>query len=236
LFSTDLHDDILRLDEFEAHHVRHVLRMAAGDTVELFDGRGTTAQAVIEKADRKTVEVRILRRDQRPPRQTGRIILAVSMAKGQRFETLIEQGTELGVDHFVPVLFQRTVKQAAGNSAVQRYHKIAVAAAKQCGRVFLPKIDPAEGFEDALERLTTEYPNAKMIFGGFSSEATPLLPWSIENRDTVAIVGPEGGLADQEQQILIRAGVREVKICQTTLRIETAALALAAILCAKRDS
>ncbi len=228
--------DSIELDDVESHHIRNVLRMTAGDTVELFDGQGSTAEASIEKTNRRTIRARVLRRTQHPPRQSGRIVLAVSMAKGQRFEALIEQGTELGVDHFVPVVFQRTVKQAAGDSSGPRFHKIAVAAAKQCGRVFLPKIDSVSRFEEVLGRLRIEYPTANCIFGGFSAEAIPLLRGGLEAGDTIAWIGPEGGFNDEEQRILRDTGAKEIVLCQTTLRIETAGIALASILCAGRDS
>jgi 16S rRNA (uracil1498-N3)-methyltransferase len=236
LFSENLQEDTIVLDETEGHHIYKVLRLGPGDAVELFDGDGTCAEGAIESADRRGVRVRIVNRRQQPPRPNRRIILATSMPKGQRFEQVIEQATELGVDRIVPVVFERTIKQASGPSALQRYHKIAVSACKQCGRNRLPHMDEPLDLDDCLSMIRSDYPNAVMLFGGFSDTSVPLSEWSMPDSDTVAFIGPEGGLNEQEQQLLTQAGSVEVRLCNSILRIETAAAAFGAILCAKRDS
>ena len=150
LYCENLQDDSIVLDETEGHHLYKVLRLGPGDAVELFDGDGTCAEGEIETADRRGVRVRIVGRRQQAPRPNRRIILATSMPKGQRFEQVIEQATELGVDRIVPVVFERTIKQASGPSALQRYHKIAVSACKQCGRNRLPQMDLPLDLDECL--------------------------------------------------------------------------------------
>jgi 16S rRNA (uracil1498-N3)-methyltransferase len=236
LYCDNLQDDTIVLDETEGHHLYKVLRLGPGDAVELFDGDGTLVEGAIESADRRGVRVRIVSRKQDPPRPNRRIILATSMPKGQRFEQVIEQATELGVDRIVPVVFERTIKQASGPSALQRYHKIAVSACKQCGRNRLPQMDLPLDLDDCLAMIRSDYPNAAMLFGGFSDKSVPLADWSMPDIDTIAFIGPEGGLNEQEQDHLTGAGAVEVRLCDSILRIETAAAAFGAILCAKRDS
>jgi len=236
LYCETLQDDTIVLDETEGHHIYKVLRLGPGDAVELFDGDGTCAEGAIEAADRRGVRVRIVNRRQDPPRSNRRIILATSMPKGQRFEQVIEQATELGVDRIVPVVFERTIKQASGPSALQRYHKIAVSACKQCGRNRLPQMDLPLDLDECLAQIKADYPNAAMLFGGFSSKSVPLADWPMPDADTIAFIGPEGGLNEQEQELLTAAGSIEVRLCDSVLRIETAAAAFGAILSAKRDS
>jgi 16S rRNA (uracil1498-N3)-methyltransferase len=236
LYCENLQEDTIVLDETEGHHIYKVLRLGPGDAVELFDGDGTLAEGAIESADRRGVRVRIVNRREEPPRPNRRIILATSMPKGQRFEQVIEQATELGVDRIVPVVFERTIKQASGPSALQRYHKIAVSACKQCGRNRLPQMDEPLDLDDCLSMIRSDYPTAAMLFGGFSAKSVPLSEWSMPDVDAIAFIGPEGGLNEQEQELLLAAGSVEVRLCDSVLRIETAAAAFGSILSAKRDS
>lgn len=236
LFCENLAGDSVLLDQTEGHHIFKVLRLGPGDPVDLFDGDGGLARGEIETADRRGVRVRIVHRRQDPPRPNRRIVLAVSMPKGQRFEQVIEQATELGVDRILPVVFERTIKQASGPSALERYRKIMISACKQCGRNRLPQMDLPVDLDDCLERIRTDYSNSVMLFGGFSAQSVPLANWPIPDSDAVMLIGPEGGLNEAEQAILQRAGAIEVRLCDSVLRIETAAAAFSAILCAKRDS
>jgi 16S rRNA (uracil1498-N3)-methyltransferase len=203
--------------------------------VELFDGRGTVAQAGITDITRKTVTLQVERIHNEPARTTGRIVIAASMAKVQRFDWLITKCTELGVDHLSAVIFERTVKLAKGISTSERYNKLAIAAVKQCGRIFLPKITGPADLRQTLSLLKNDYPNAQLIFGSLSDEAKAVFGFSTSDKDIVAVVGPEGGLAEEELNLLKSAGASEVRLTDTTLRIETAAVAFAAILCTNRD-
>jgi len=223
----------LRLDAVESHHIIHVLRLVVGERIELFDGRGTVAKAVISDIARKTVTVQVDNIRTMPSRTAGQIVIATSTAKAQRLDWLITKCTELGIDHIALVLFERTVKQAAGRSALQRYEKLAIAAAKQCGRIFLPKITGPLGFTETLEGLKKQYQQAQLIFGSLSTDAAIIdkLP---NNSNVIAFVGPEGGFTNKETTLLKGCGAIEVRLSDTVLRVETAAIAFAAILSAAR--
>jgi 16S rRNA (uracil1498-N3)-methyltransferase len=225
----------LVLDAVQAHHLRDVLRLGAGAEVELFDGNGTTARGIIRDIARSTITLSVEEIHHHPPQVDRRIILAVSLAKGSRFDDVITRCTELGVDHLVGVRFTRTVKQAAGPAAARRRRNLAISAAQQCGRVFLPRLTGPENFEGILETLRAEYPGARWLFGGFSAQARPLLQQVDMAADTIVVVGPEGGLTEAEQDRLRKAGASEVSLTRTTLRIETAAVAVGAVLCVRRD-
>ena len=162
------------LSGVEARHLSQVLRLKAGDKVELFDGKGTVAVATIKNASGKkvTLQVEDVKVFEKPKVQ---IILAVSVAKGERFDWLIEKCTELGVDRIVPVLFERTVKQPKNPKIVERWNNIAISAAKQCRRAFLPQIDKAVTLPEAVEILKKDYPQAQLLFGGLSENSKPVL-------------------------------------------------------------
>ncbi|MDO8302692.1 MAG: RsmE family RNA methyltransferase [Sedimentisphaerales bacterium] len=216
----------------EAHHLAKVLRCRVGDTVDLFDGKGITAVGVISKIGKDKVEISVSSLETHTPGETGRIIICASVAKGERNDWLVGKCTELGVDRICPVLFERTVKQASGHS-VERYNKLALSAAKQCGRLFLPQIDAPAKLIDCLSRLSREYPNARMLFGSTSEKAPTIFEQIQDVRDYIAFIGPEGGLTSDEEQVLRDHGAVGVGLTKTILRIETAAIACASILCVK---
>lgn len=228
-------DDNVIISDVQFHHLAKVLRLRVGDNVQLFDGRGAVADAVIEKITKDGALLKIRVRNIFEARDKQRIIIASSMAKGHRFEDVIATCCQLGIDRIVPVVFERTVKQADSAAALRRFESIAVESAKQCGRVFLPAIDQPESFENVLEKLQIEYNNAKIIFGSLTQNAESIINLDF-GADVIAFIGPEGGLTEAEENLLKKANAKPFKLTDTVLRIETAAIAFAAILAAKRDS
>jgi 16S rRNA (uracil1498-N3)-methyltransferase len=214
----------------EARHLAKVLRCCVGDAVNLFDGNGITAVGTISKIGKDRVEISVGSIETHTPKDVGRIIICASVAKGERYDWLVGKCTELGVDRICPVLFERTVKQASGHS-VERYNKLALAAAKQCGRLFLPQVDAPATLKDCLERLSREYPNARMLFGSTTEKVGTIFEQTDGVRDYMVFIGPEGGLTADEEQTLRNHGAVGVGLTETILRIETAAIACASILC-----
>jgi 16S rRNA (uracil1498-N3)-methyltransferase len=220
---------VLTGDQFR--HLTKVLRLKNGDLVELFDGDGTIAQAVIDKIEKNLVRLTIKDTKNYPKSQKNRIIIASSIAKGERFEMLVAKCTELGVDRIVPVIFERTVKQSIQQ---QRLDTIALESAKQCQRLFLPVIDKPADFKDALEKLKIDYPGAKIIFGSLTSAAESIIIFNPDESDIIAFIGPEGGLTEAEEDTLKKINAQSMRLTDTILRVETAAIAFAAVLTAKR--
>lgn len=219
----------------EAHHMLHVMRMKEGDWVELFDGQGVLGRAVIRQAGSRKALLEVEEATTHRQRVESRIIIAASVAKGERFDWLIGKCTELGVDRICPVVFERTVKLAKGGNIVQRYMNLAIAAAKQCERVFLPQIDEPLGLGQCLAKVKEEYPGGEILFGGWSEKSRPILGEKIDGqKDFIAFIGPEGGLTAEEEALLREVGGREVQLTDTILRIETAAVSFAAILASGR--
>jgi len=231
-----IREGLVRLTPDQAHHLGNVLRLSTGERVELFDGNGTLAQAVITDITRKAVTLQVEKIHSEPARTSGRIVIAASIPKGQRFEWLLTKCTELGVDHIAAVIFERTVKLAKGTSTSERYYKLAIAAAKQCGRIFLPKITGPADLQQTLSFLKSDYPNVQLIFGALNPQAKSVAQLLCNGKDIVAFVGPEGGVTHEEEDLLRSADACEVRLTDTTLRTETAAVALAAVLCANRDA
>lgn len=221
------------LTDAQFHHLTKVLRLKIGDPVELFDGNGTVAQAIIEKIEKfqAVLTVKNIKNHPKPTQQ--RIIIASSIAKGERFELLVAKCTELGVDRIVPVIFELTVKQALH---LHRLQTIAVESAKQCQRLFLPIIDSPIALPQAIEKLHSDYPNSKIIFGSLTENAESIINFDFGSNDTTVFIGPEGGLTETEENMLKKMDAQPVRLTDTILRIETAAITFAAVLTTKRNS
>lgn len=220
----------------EVHHAASVRRLKAGDKVELFDGKGSVATAAIISATSRKVTLKIDELKIIPKPACAQIILAVSVAKGERFDWLIAKATELGADRICPVIFERTVKQPKNPKIVDRWLNIAISAAKQCRRIFLPQIDSPAPLPKVIELLKADHPKACLLLGSLDQDSKPLIAQSFGDHDCIAVVGPEGGLTEKEQIFLKNQGAQHVRISITVLRVETAALAFTAVLSAQRDA
>lgn len=227
--------DSVELAGAEASHMVNVMRLKAGDGVELFDGKGTVADAVIVSSTKKTVQLKIESSQTHTARTVGRVVIAASIAKGQRFDWMVSKCTELGVDCIAPIICERTVKLAKGAKVVERLEKLAVSAAKQCRRVFLPKISEPRTLVSFLEGFKCEYPEAKLVFGGLCEGSVSLGQLGCGS-DVVAIVGPEGGFTEGEEKLLKDNGAAAIRLTETILRTETAAMTFASVLCVSRDA
>jgi 16S rRNA (uracil1498-N3)-methyltransferase len=238
-------EPVTELTGTELHHLVRVLRLSEGQEIELFDGKGVLSKATIKEICTRKALLQINETTIYNPRTSGRIILGVSVAKGQRFDWLLEKCTELGADRITPVIFGRTVKQAANPEVAERWKKIAISAAKQCKRIFLPCIDSPFFFPAAVDMLKKQYPKAEVIFGSLRGLDMKLShPLNEQDKsvldcvgigDVIAFVGPEGGLTDEEIKILMSSGAEPVRLTDTILRTETAAISICSILTALRD-
>lgn len=224
------------LSRSEAHHAVKVKRLTVGQEVELFDGKGSLAVASIVSIGRTKVTVEVSSVEVIGRRDRRRIIVASSVPKGQRFDWLIGKCTELGVDRISPLLFERTVKQPKNQKVVERCEKLAVSAAKQCRRRHLPQIDAPRDVREVLEQLRVDYSNALLLVGSCDRGAVPLADVQLGEGDVIAVIGPEGGITEREDDILRQFSAKQVRLTDTILRVETAAVAFAAILSAQRDA
>jgi len=220
----------LALPPGEAHHAAHVLRLAPGSVVTVFDGRGGAAEARISRAARGEVSAVVEAVHPPAARPRPMVRLAFAIPKGRRLDWLLEKATELGAARLAPVRFARSVAGGAALSASARARLEArcIAAAKQAGADWLPEIEPLRPLPDALPA------GEPALFGDTSADAQPVAEAlaAVEDLDETAhlhlYVGPEGGLTDDERRLLRSAGAAGVRLVRTVLRIETAAVALLA--------
>jgi 16S rRNA (uracil1498-N3)-methyltransferase len=205
----------------EAHHLAVVCRLRPDDLLCLFNGDGHEYPATVVAGGRKRVELDVLRVE-RPERELPfQLEVAAPVPKGDRGQFLIEKLTELGVTTFVPLRTARSVVHPAGLERMRRY---VIEASKQCGRNMLMQIRPVALWEDYCGNK--ELPAIRILADPSSSARLDDLKPE-PGQGLAFAVGPEGGFTEDEIGMAQRQGWRLVALGPRTLRIETAAVALA---------
>lgn len=212
------------LPEDQARHARRVMRLAAGDAVQLIDGSGRLAQATLAEGDGPGV-VCAVTAIQHMPRPRPRIELATAIPKGPRADTMVNDLAQLGADTLIPLATRHSVVDP-GPKKIDRFRKAAVAACKQSLRAWLMKVHAKTAFEQALDgdadlKLITD-PDAEPL----ADLAQKLAAFSAVR----VLVGPEGGWHADELAAAEHAGFVRWRISPNVLRVETAASAAVAIL------
>ena len=214
----------VRLDETEAHHLIHVLRHETGDQVELFDGRGLAAVCQISAIRKRDVDLEILS-SRRDPLPAISLTLATGVPKGDRFEWLIEKATELGVSRVIPLTTSRSVVDPR-SSKLDKLRQTVITACKQSGQNHLMQISAVTSWSDFLNNCAGA--NLLIAHPGGAEQSLTDMSAAGPTCSIVAAIGPEGGFSDEEVALAMAHGAKTIRLGSRILRIETAALALAA--------
>lgn len=215
-----------------ARHISQVLRLKAGDWLNVSDGKGRTFRSEILASAPTTVTVKILSVIEKKP-STPSPTLAISIIKPERFEWALEKCVELGTSKIIPLLTERTssFRKDASPSKVERWRKISVEAAKQSGLPFLPEVlSPT-----SLEKLLTDTSIYEFIVLPFEGEDVEDVNtfWSRRKRTfkkpDLIIIGPEGGFTKEEVEFARSSGAKTISLGKQILRSETAAIAATSI-------
>jgi 16S rRNA (uracil1498-N3)-methyltransferase len=211
----------------EAHHLRNVLRLTAGDGIELFDGTGAVYQAKIEHIG-KAIELTIASRHTIAPREPA-LFIAQGLLKGKKMDFLVQKATELGVTGFLPFHSAHCAVPALKDAKTSRWEKITMEACKQCGRPIPLHLAAVSDFDSLL--AAAEHYSGKLIFWEkeTSTHLSGLAPLA-SYPSVIALIGPEGGFAAEEIDKAGQAGFIPVSLGRQILRAETAALSVMAIL------
>lgn len=219
--------DIVSLTGAEAKHAAVVRRLRVGEAVTIGDGAGVWLEGLVDDVSAVRVDVRITARHVADP-SPSRIVLVQALAKGDRDELAVQAACELGVDEIVPWQASRSISRWEGPKAVkgrERWATIVREAAKQAHRAWVPQVAAPVSTAQLAERAASQ--RLLLLDPSATVRLSDLKP---DDRDIVLVVGPEGGISDDELKRLSEAGAERVLLGDTVLRTSTAGPAAIAVL------
>jgi len=211
-------------------HLKKVLRLGPGDSAAIFNGRGLELFGRIESIGQRSAVVSIEGRSEKAVESALDLVLLQGLLKGDRPEFIVQKATELGLTGICFYTTARTVPRVDGEGVEKkllRWKKAAIEAAKQCGRATLPRVTLAPGLKEAVQGSKAEL---KLLL--WEKDGAASLGERLEGRSphsAALLVGPEGGLSDDEARMAQEAGFLKAGMGPRILRAETAAVAAAAI-------
>jgi 16S rRNA (uracil1498-N3)-methyltransferase len=222
-------DRTVTLAADEARHLRDVLRLKPGDEVYVFNGSGREFRCTVSNARRDSAELQIESEvEAAKPESQLQLILCVALLKGEKFDLVVQKATELGVTKVVPMITRyadiHLRDEADATKRVARWQRIALEAAKQSGRAFVPEISTPTAFEAVLANTNDD---GRVMFsergGGTLSSLSP-------SQSVTALIGSEGGWSDEELEQARAQHFHIITLGGRILRAETAAIAVTALL------
>ncbi|MDQ0725229.1 16S rRNA (uracil(1498)-N(3))-methyltransferase [Microbacterium sp. W4I20] len=219
--------DMVSLTGAEAKHAAVVRRLRVGEAVTVGDGSGVWLSGLAEEVSPTRVDVRVAERVEHPA-PTPRIVLVQALAKGDRDELAVQAACELGVDEIVPWQASRSVSRWEGPKAAkgrERWASIVREAAKQAHRAWVPEVAAPVTTGQLAERADAQ--RVLLLDPTASVRLSEVRP---DGRDIVLVVGPEGGISDEELARLTDAEAERVLLGDTVLRTSTAGPAAIAVL------
>ncbi len=222
----------LWIDSSESHHIIHVKRLKIGDNIIVFNGMGDEFEAEIEDIEDNRVKVKINQQKAISKENIAGIDIAFAIPKGKRSHLLIQKCTELGAHKLIPINYARSVVKLKDDCSVkiEKWQKIAIEASKQCGRNTITEIGEVVNFDNALKTADNyDLP----LFACNQSDSNNLkntLQEQPKPNNIISFIGPEGGFTSNEIEMARKAGCKFVSLGSRILRVETAAIAVSAIL------
>ncbi len=216
----------------DAVHITRVLRMNVGDEVLIFDGTGYEYTARLTSVDKDRCEAEILSSKFSEQEPSVKVTVYQGIPKSGKMEGIIQKSVELGVYSIVPVAMDRCVSKLDGGKKeaekIKRWNKVAVEAAKQCGRGILPQVENAVSFDEAIKRMT-DAGLAIMpyeMLGHMGQASLKEVLNQNKASEIAVIIGPEGGFSDSEAERAKAAGINLVGLGARILRTETVSSAI----------
>ena len=220
------------LDGEEARHAVVVKRIRVGERIVLTDGAGASVTGVVAVADKSTLTLDVDEARRTQP-ELPRVVVVQAIPKGDRGELAVEMLTEVGVDEIVPWAASRCVAMWKGDRAAKslaKWRATARESAKQARRTWFPEITDVVGTEEVAKRL--EKASVPVVL--HEAASGPLADLPVPGRaEIVIVVGPEGGISDEELAAFAAVGAEPVRLGSSVLRTSTAGVAATAALLAR---
>jgi 16S rRNA (uracil1498-N3)-methyltransferase len=227
-----IENGMLRVEGNEVRHIRRVLRLKVGDEIVVFNGSAKEYEGKIVEEGPSSVVIMIQSILSSKRESPLEITLAQSLLKGEKMDYIIQKATELGIKEIIPFFSSRSVPLLEKSRRLRRHHrweKIAIEASKQCGRGVFPKVDPLQDYSEMLQNISQDFLRL-ILWEKEGARLKKVLEGSKEKRKIFFIVGPEGGLSQEEVECAKEKGFIPVTLGKRILRSETASLCLLSIL------
>lgn len=219
-YSPDINNDFFCLSPEESKHCIKVLRLGTGDKIQLIDGKGKKHIGIIQAAEGKKCEVKIIETEFQGQRKGFKLLIAIAPTKNiGRFEIFLEKATEIGIDSVIPMLSTYSERKNIKN---ERLEKILVSAVKQSKAFYKPTLHALTNLEDLLN---SDFKGEKFIAHCYQSDNKQhIKDVYSKGNDTLILIGPEGDFSPEEVKRAKEAGFREISISESRLRTETAGI------------
>lgn len=221
----NISDAALFIEGDDARHIARSLRMAVGDEITVSDGVGAEYTATLERIRDERVDALIVSSRPSPSEPSVRITLYMAYPKGDKLETVVQKAVELGVSRIVPFESSRCIKRPSADKAEanrKRLSRIALEAAKQCGRGIVPEVALPVSFREAVK----EAASADLPLFCYEDESGTNIKTVLEGATAVksvsVMVGSEGGFSPDEASAAREGGLISVGLGPRILRCETA--------------
>lgn len=223
-------DAEFELEPGPSQHLARALRMQAGESIVLFDGSGGEYPATLLSVSKKAVTARTAGHRAHESESPLAIHLGIAVSRGERMDWTVQKVTELGASELTPLFSERTEVRLSGDRAEKKrghWQHIAISACEQCGRNRIPVVHPLQRLDDWLLAARGDH---RLVLHHRCHKSPPI---SSRPRSLTLLVGPEGGLSEQEIGRAEAAGFEPMALGPRVLRTETAPLAAIAILQAR---
>ena len=229
-------DHAVTLSAEETRHLRSVLRLQRGDEVYVFDGEGREYRCLIKEIGRSSAKLDLIEQvESARPESPLDLALAIALLKGEKFDLVVQKATELGVTRVVPIVNARAdvrIRNAEeAKRKTERWQRIVLESAKQCGRACLMEIAAPVTFESLIS-WPERNDELRLMFAERERASLTGLVASLPSRpgQVIALVGSEGGWTDDEIAQARKQHWEILTLGGRTLRAETAAIAVATLL------
>lgn len=218
----------------DVNHMKNVLRMRYKEELTVSDGDNLKYRCAVERYEEGRAVLKILERMQSDTELSSRIYLFQGLPKQDKMELIIQKAVELGVYQIIPVSTSRCVVKLDEKKAVkkaERWRQIAVSAAKQAGRGYIPEVAPVSSYQEALmqaEKLDVILIPYELERG--MRETREIIEEIRPGQSVAVFIGPEGGFEKEEVEQALGCGARAVTLGRRILRTETAGLTALSVL------
>lgn len=229
-FTENISEDTAVVSGGDAHHILTVLRMRKGDIAVLCDGHCTDFLAELTDSAAESAVFRILEKTPNRAEPNIHLRLFQAMPKGDKMEFIVQKAVECGAAEIIPFFSKRCVSRPDDRQMkkkLPRYQKIALEAAKQCGRGIIPKVGEAVGFSELKTLISGE--NTGILFYECCETSLQNAVNSFKKNVDI-IIGSEGGFEPEEAEELQRCGFKAASLGRRILRCETAPIAAISVL------